>query len=190
MKRNEKLFVFTLILIATATVCKYFFGPNLAWSGFSPVIAIALFSGFIFKQKNSSFLLPLIALFASDVIIHILYTQQLFPYPGFYGGQWINYLILLSATLIGWLLKGRTIATLFAGALVAPTVFFLISNFNVWLGTSEVMYSKDGAGLIKCYTAALPFYKNALIATMFFVPSIAIVYNLLTRNKTALKLAA
>ena len=69
MKSNGRLIIFTLILIILATACKYFFGPELSWSGFSPVIAIALFAGFIMKQKDISFMLPLLALFISDAVI-------------------------------------------------------------------------------------------------------------------------
>ncbi len=188
MKINARLIVFTLLLIVLASVCKYYFGPSLEWSGFSPVIAIALFSGFIIKQRDTSFLLPLLALFISDVVIQFLYVQGQFKYPGFYGGQWKNYLILLSATVIGWLFKGRYYSSLLVGAIAAPTVFFLISNFNVWL-SAEVTYSRDFSGLITCYAAGLPFYKNALIATLVFLPGILLLYNYLTRNKAALTVA-
>ena len=105
MKINGRLIVFTLVLVAIATACKYFFGPDLDWSGFSPVIAIALFAGLIMKQKDMSFILPLLALFISDAVIQFLYSQDLFPYAGFYNGQWKNYLILMGATLLGWVLK-------------------------------------------------------------------------------------
>lgn len=189
MKNNGRLIVFTLILVALATACKFFFGPDLDWSGFSPVIAIALFSGFIIKQKDMSFLLPLLALFISDVVIQLLYTQGLFPYAGFYDGQLKNYAILLAATLIGWALKGRNISSLLTGAIAAPTVFFLLSNFGVWMGTTEVTYTKNFSGLMTCYAAGLPFYKNALIATLVFLPGILLVYNYLTRNKAALTTA-
>lgn len=183
---NKKIIVFTLILVALTTACKFFFGPDLDWSGFSPVIAIALFSGFIVKQKDLSFILPLLALFISDIIIHFLYTQNLFPYAGFYGGQWKHYLILLVATLIGWMLKGRSNASLLAGSVIAPTVFFLMSNFVVWLGTTGAVYSKDFNGLMTCYAAGLPFYKNALIATLVFLPAILVLYNYMTRKKAVL----
>ena len=186
MKINARLIVFTLLLIVLATVCKYFFGPNLDWSGFSPVIAIALFSGFIVRQKDTSFLLPLLALFISHVVIQFLYMQDIFPYAGFYGGQWKHYLILLVATLIGWMLKGRSNASLLAGSVIAPTVFFLMSNFAVWLGTTEAVYSKDFNGLMTCYAAGLPFYKNALIATLVFLPAILLLYNYMTRKKAVL----
>ena len=185
---NGRFIVFTLILISLATACKYFFGPELAWSGFSPVIAIALFSGFIIRQKDISFLLPLIALFISDAVIQLLYEKNLFPYAGFYSGQWKNYLILLTATLIGWALKGKKTGNLIAEVVGAPTVFFLLSNFGVWM-SQDVIYPKNFNGLMSCYAAGLPFYRNSLIATLLFLPLILFAYNYLTRKKAAFTLA-
>jgi len=189
MKSNGRLLIFTLLLVAVATACKYFFGPDLDWSGFSPVIAIALFAGFIMRQKDMSFLLPLVALFISDAVIHYLYTQDLFPYPGFYSGQWKNYLVLLAATLIGWALKGRNYTSLLAGTIAAPTVFFLVSNFMVWMASTEIIYAKSFNGLLTCYEAGLPFYRNSLVATLVFLPVILVAYNYLAKKKAALKLA-
>ncbi len=131
MKINSRQILFTGILVLLATACKYFFGPDLDWSGFSPVIAIALFSGFIMKERNLSFVLPFVALLLSDVFIQFLYSADLFPYAGFYSSQWINYAILLASTLIGWMLKGRNLASLATGAIAAPTAYFLISNLSV-----------------------------------------------------------
>jgi hypothetical protein len=189
MKSNGRLLVFTLLLVAVATACKYFFGPDLDWSGFSPVIAIALFAGFIIRQKDMSFLLPLVALFISDAVIQYLYTQDLFPYAGFYSGQWKNYLVLLAATLIGWALKGRNYTSLLAGTIAAPTVFFLVSNFMVWMASTEIIYAKSFNGLLTCYEAGLPFYRNSLVATLVFLPVILVAYNYLAKKKAALKLA-
>jgi hypothetical protein len=141
------------------------------------------------KQKDMSFLLPLAALFISDLFIQGLYSIGEFDYPGIYSGQWKNYLILMTAVLIGWGLKGKKISRLFAGAFVAPTIFFLISNFMVWAASTEVMYPKSFGGLLLCYEAGLPFYKNALIATMLFLPVILIGYNYMTKKKAALTLA-
>jgi len=188
MKQNGRLVIFTLILVALATACKYFFGPDLDWSGFSPVIAIALFSGFIMNQRDISFVLPLLALFLSDVVIQFLFSQGLFPYAGFYSGQWINYLILLGATLVGLALKGRSFKTLMAGTIAAPTLFFIVSNFLVWTGPYNI-YPKNFSGLMTCYEAGLPFYRNSLIATLVFLPVILVAYNFLTKKKAVLTLA-
>lgn len=189
MKNKRSLIFFTSILIILATACKYFFGPNLDWSGFSPVIAIALFAGFIIKEKDMSFLLPLLALFISDALIQLLYTQDLFPYAGFYSHQLKNYLILFTATMIGWLLKGRSYGSLLAGAIAAPTLFFLLSNFSVWLTAGEVIYTRDFTGIMTSYAAGLPFYKNALMATLVFLPGILLTYNYMMRKKAELRVA-
>jgi hypothetical protein len=188
MKLNGKLILFTILLVIITTACKFFFGPDLAWSGFSPVIAIALFSGFMIREKNMSFLMPLFALFLSDLFIQLLYIQGAFPYEGLYSGQWKNYLVLLATTLLGWGLKGKSYASLALGGVAAPTVFFLVSNFMVWSGSYST-YTKDFNGLMNCYEAGLPFYRNALIATLVFLPSILVAYNFINRKKVELKLA-
>ncbi|MFM2338232.1 MAG: hypothetical protein RL115_1425 [Bacteroidota bacterium] len=187
MNRNN-LYLALGMVIATVA-CKLAFGNNLSWSGFSPVIAIAVFSGFISHEKNNSFILPLLALLVSDVVIQILHTQDLFPYAGFYAGQWKNYLLLLSCTFIGWILKGKSYSSLLAGGLAAPTLYFLVSNFMVWYGLTEVVYTRDAKGLMNCYTAALPFYRNALAATLVFLPLILVSYNMLSKKKSSLVLA-
>jgi hypothetical protein len=152
------------------------------------VIAIALFSGFIIKQKDASFLLPLLALFISDVAIQILYNQGLFDYPGFYRGQWKNYTILLLLTIIGWAFKGRSYSRLIAGGLTGAVVFFLVSNFMVWNGAGvEAMYPKTFSGLMLCYEAGLPFFRNSVVATLVFLPAISFAYNLMTQHKTEVR---
>lgn len=188
MKLNGRLILFTAILVILTTACKFFFGPDIAWSGFSPVIAIALFSGFMITERKMTFLLPLFALFLSDLFIQLLYVQGSFPYEGLYSGQWKNYLVLLATTLLGWGLKGRSYASLGLGAVAAPTVFFLVSNFMVWNGSYST-YSKDFNGLMICYEAGLPFYRNALVSTLVFLPGILVVYNYISRNRVTLKLA-
>lgn len=188
MKINGRLILFTLILVAITAGCKVAFGANFDWSGFTPIFAIALFSGLIIRQRDFSFLFPLVALFLSDLTIQILYSKGLFPYQGFYDGQWINYLILLSATLIGWALRGNNYLKLGVGAIAAPTLFFLISNFQVWAGP-QTSYPKNFSGLMTCYEAGLPFYKNALIATLVFLPGILLLYNYMMRKKMELTIA-
>ena len=187
MKLNSRMILFTLLLVILTTVCKFFFGPELAWSGFSPVIAIALFSGFIIKEKDISFLMPLLALFLSDLCIQLLYNGGLFPYPGFYTGQWKNYLILIAATLLGWSLKGRNYSTLAIGTVAAPTLFFLISNFLVW-NAGYATYTKDFNGLLHSYEAGLPFYRNSLIATTLFLPVIILGYNWMMKKTVEMRL--
>jgi len=44
--------------------------------------------------------------------------------------------------------------------------FFLISNFGVWLGGR--LYPPTWVGLITCYAAALPFYRNSLLSSVVY----------------------
>ncbi len=190
MKEKTRLMLFTVFLVIIATACKLIFAPKLDWSGFSPILAISLFSGMMIKDKNSSFILPLAALFMSDVLIQVFYKVGLFPFAGFYSRQLINYGLLLLATLIGWALKGRNFGSLFTGIVAAPTVFFLLSNFSVWTSTGAYqIYPKTFAGLMASYVAGLPFYERSLVATLVFLPVVMIAYNLIVKRRTALVLA-
>ena len=188
MKLTNRSIIFTLFLIVLAVATKLIFASQLVMGGFTPIFAIALFSGMIVKNKNAAFLLPLIALFVSDVVIEILFRTNNFAFKGFYKGQIFNYALLLGTALIGWALRGKNYASIALGAVAAPTFFFLVSNFTVWLA-STITYSKDVSGLIACYVAGLPFYKNEIIATFFFLPVIMFAYNYIVLQKSKLVIA-
>lgn len=49
-----------------------------------------------------------------------------------------------------------------AGVVGSATSFFVLSNFVVWMGG---LYAHTLAGLMACYGAALPFYRNDLVST-------------------------
>ena len=51
----------------------------------------------------------------------------------------------------------------------APTLFFIISNFIVWL-TSGGAYPYTISGLLYCYEMGIPFYRHHLVSTMIFTP--------------------
>ena len=50
-----------------------------------------------------------------------------------------------------------------AGVVLGPTSFFIVSNYAVWVGSD--MYPHTMSGVIACYAAALPFYRNDLLST-------------------------
>ena len=76
---------------------------------------------------------------------------------------WYAAVCLLSSSF----LHGRSGALrVGVGAVASATGFFLISNAAVWLpGT---MYPRTGAGLLACYAAGVPFYRNDLVSTLLF----------------------
>jgi hypothetical protein len=67
------------------------------------------------------------------------------------------------------LFRKITVLRVAAGAIAAPTSFFLLSNFAVWMGG---MYTHTLSGLAQCYTMALPFYRNDLASTTLTVAAL------------------
>ena len=72
---------------------------------------------------------------------------------------WYGAVCLLGSALLRKVTGLRVAASVFASA----TGFFVLSNLVVWVGSG--MYPHTGAGLLACYTAALPFYGNDLVST-------------------------
>lgn len=188
MKLNTRSILFALVLVIATTAIKFICAPVLGLSGFTTIIAVALFAGMSTKDKDASFLLPLVALLVSDIIIEILHQSNVFAFKGFYKYQFLNYGLLLITTLIGWGLKGKKVSSVLVASFAAPTVFFLLSNFSVWF-FSTTMYTKDFSGLMLCYEMGLPFYRNALVSTILFVPAIIFTYNLIVNRKKNIVLA-
>ena len=118
---------------------------------FTPVGAMALFSGAIIKDRRLAFAFPLLALFAGDLFV------------GFYKPSLmlIVYASFLLSVGIGLSLRRRRTTLRIAGAtLLGSAQFFLVSNFAVWWLLDS--YPKTGAGLASCYAAGLPLFKNTL----------------------------
>jgi hypothetical protein len=117
---------------------------------FSPIPAMALVGGACFVQKRWAFVVPLAALFFSDVLLGLHRTV-----PFVYGS------FALIVCLGFWLRTRRTAVPIACAALVASVLFFIITNFGVWL--FETMYPKTLEGLLLCYLAAVPFFGNTLL---------------------------
>lgn len=52
-----------------------------------------------------------------------------------------------------------------SGALFSAFIFFIITNFGVWL---QGLYGYSFNGLITCFTLAIPFFAYTLISTVIF----------------------
>lgn len=124
---------------------------------FTPIAAIALFGGVYFSKKTA-LILPLAAVIISDIFI------------GYYNiGLMISvYLIFLLVVILGfWLKKNKKWYTILGSSLSASVLFFILTNFAVWVFT--VWYPKNIPGLTECYLMALPFFKNTLLGDMIYV---------------------
>jgi len=124
--------------------------PNL-----TSVAAVALFGGAYLADKRLAFLVPLGALFLSDLIL------------GSYQHMEVVYASFALIVCIGlWLQRRRTILHIAGAALAGSVLFFLITNFGVWWFQSLYPHTLDG--LIACYVAAIPFFRNTLLGDQLY----------------------
>lgn len=122
---------------------------------FAPIGAIALFSGALFTSRTWSMLAPLLIMFISDLILGL---HTLIP---------TIYALFLLTTLIGNQLRDKiTIPNVMGASLLSSILFFIGSNFMVWLGSTY--YSQDLGGLIHCYVMAIPFFHWTVLGDLFY----------------------
>lgn len=122
---------------------------------FTPIGAMALFSGATFRQRWMKFTFPLAALFAGDVFV------------GFHRLTLVVYLSFLVSVAIGmWIGEERKLARLAGGTFLGALQFLLVTNFAVWAAFAT--YPKSFAGLLVCYAAGVPFFWNTLAGDAFY----------------------
>lgn len=122
---------------------------------FSPIAALALFAGASFASKRAALLVPLVALFLSDLVL------------GFYPLAPVVYGSFALIACLGFWLRPRQSAvhigtTAFAGAVL----FFVLTNFGVWAFGN--WYPRTWAGLAACFVAAIPFFRNTLASDLCY----------------------
>jgi len=151
----------------------------------TPMGAMFLFSGATFRDKRLSLLVPLGALMISDFAVDRLVYHGTYLHAWFTPYTWAGFLLV---GLIGWLLRSRLSVGRVAGASLASSlVFFLVSNFGVWTGWQ--MYPPTYRGLIDCYVAAVPFFRNTVVGDLIFAGVMFGAYTWLRHRRPALAAA-
>lgn len=166
MNRNVALIFAVMILVGAAyRMVPYTVRPE--WLG-APQLAMAIFAGAVIKDRKWAFALPLFSMLASDLLMEMLHTFNSSYFPGFYKGQFTNYLLIVGMTVIGFFMNQRKVSHVVAGALAAPLVYFALSNFLVWTGGGGYNRPKTFEGLMMVYTDGLPFLKTSILGTAVF----------------------
>ena len=152
---KKEIFPISLILIlAFARLIPH--PPN-----FTPIIAVALVSGYFFKNINLSLLILLVAMLLSDLFI------------GFYENMIFVYASLLLITFVFHKISKKiNFKNLFIYCFAGSLIFFIVSNFGVWVlgspGVLDVAYERNLSGLVECYILAIPFFGNTFLSTLIF----------------------
>lgn len=124
-------------------------------ANFVPVAAVALFGGALLPRRWA-IVVPVAAMVASDLIVGlhplVMYTWGSFALIAFASSKWLSQ---------------ATVTRVGLSSLGASVVFYLVTNFGVWL--QGLMYPMTTAGLVHCYVNALPFFRNTLAGDLFYV---------------------
>lgn len=170
-----RLITLTSIVLATAL---FRLIPH--WPNFTPVAALALFGAATFERKWLGLVAPLAAMLLSDTLI------------GFHSSMGAVYVSFGMTWLLGmWALRQPTATRIASASIASSVLFFLITNFAVWYGST--FYPQTLAGLMSCYTAGLAFYDgtsfflNGLLGDLFFCGTLFGGYYLLQQRFTVLK---
>lgn len=163
---------------------------------FTPIGAMGLFGAAYFSKRWLAFAVPFAAMWVSDLILdNIVYAQY---YEGFqwFGHVWV-YLSFALIVLLGFaLLRKVKISNLLLASLSASALFYLVTNFGVWLHSP--LYPQNIAGLLGCYTAGLPFMSmelapplgfllNGVLGDLFYTGALFGVYELVKARIPALQ---
>lgn len=120
----------------------------------TPVMAIALFGG-TYLSRRWAILLPLAIVAISDVWLG-WHNTILFTWGAF----------VLTGLTAWWVRQRPSPSRIVAGSLGGSLLFFVLTNFGVWL-VGE-LYPRTAAGLWACYVAAIPFFRSTLLGDLVY----------------------
>lgn len=152
MKTNKAMLASFASLVAFLVLARIIPHPP----NFTPVLGMAIFAPFIFRDLFVAIALPLAAMVVSNLIL------------GFHSSMfWVFLSIGLITACAHWAKMHAPTLMKTASMVVAGTFsFFVITNFAVW--ATGGLYPMTLEGLIACYIAAIPFYGNTLLSTALF----------------------
>lgn len=118
---------------------------------FTSLLALSFYIPALFGRKH---ILSIIICFMLTDLIIGFHTTTLFTWG--------------SVAIIGYFSHYflKSISTRLFGVFSATLIFFIISNFGVWM--SSILHGNYNLNLLETYFIAIPFYGNTLISTIVF----------------------
>jgi len=144
-------FLIAAAMILLAAVLRILPHPR----NFTPVGAMAIFSGSLFRNRLVAYLLPLAALLAGDAFV------------GLYKLMFIVYVSFALSVAIGrWLGQSPTVVRIGGAVFLGALQFFLVTNLAMWLLSD--FYAKTLSGLSACFANAVPLFWNTLAGDLVY----------------------
>lgn len=150
---NKKKIAVVVGLIIAVVAMRLLFN-EMKWFNIFPIAALGIFIGSTFKNKQTPFLILMGAMVLTDVAFALFVPEMAAPLT---WALFLKYaavgLVVLMGTKLNPAKMGRALGFTLGGTLV----FWIVSNFGVW---AAGYYGFSWAGLVECYTAAIPFYQK------------------------------
>src|SRR6266581_1540847 len=148
---NKPRYIMLVTMVLAAAASRLFPHPP----NFTPIAVIALFGGAQFSNKRAALLVPLAGLFLSDLAL------------GFYAITPVVYGSFALTVCLGfWVRRRHSVQRIVFAAAASAILFFVLTNFGVW--ALDNLYTKTMAGLVNCYVAAIPFFRNMLLGDLVY----------------------
>jgi hypothetical protein len=180
MEIRHHLTRFTLasLLVLAITACRFLpyavpaSHPLQDWLwGFTPLWAVMLFGVAQFSPMWLGWVVPFFAMLISDLILHFTGLA-----PTTLMGRLLIYSLMMAIGGLGLVVRRRkTVPVIAAAGLGSSLLFFLTSNFLVWLNSATglesgqgIVYERSLPGLLQCYLMGLPFLRNDILSTGFY----------------------
>ncbi|MDB5183124.1 MAG: hypothetical protein JWO47_908 [Candidatus Saccharibacteria bacterium] len=158
MSQKTKYALFIIALVTAGVTARLL--PHAA--NFVPISAL-VFLAAAYLPRKLALVVPLSIMILSDLVIGlhplIMYTWGSFVLIGIVGS------FVYKKYQNRWHLAGL--------GPVASVIFFVVTNFGVWL--QGRMYEHSFAGLMRCFTMAMPFFRSTLLSDIAFTPLLFIV---------------
>lgn len=161
---DEKIWL-AIALIAVGALSRLVELPG----NFAAIGAVALFGGAYIGNKNLAFIVPITALFLTDLVIGL--------HPDLFA-VYFSYVIIVAIGM--YLRKNPGVVSTLTASVVSSLLFFILTNFSVWV--TGTLYPKTFDGLILCYTMAIPFFRNTFAGDLIFTAVLFGTYELARRR--------
>jgi Family of unknown function (DUF6580) len=134
--------------------------PHPDWFNFTAVGGALLYFGA--RRPLRQIWVPVLLLMATDYYLTVFF----YSYPFHISAYLLTWAWYAAVIVLGQILLSRktTVSRVAAGIALAPTSFFLITNFAAWFAMPQ-LYPRSLAGIGLSYAAGLPFYRNDLLST-------------------------
>ena len=161
MKKNLFLIVLFIAIIIFGRILPHPYN-------FTPLIAVTLLSSYSISNKFLAIIIPVVGFWLSDLFMNNhIYAGYFADFTVFNSGMiWTYGAIVLVALMGSSFLNKITTGKVVLASLSGSTIFYLISNFGVW--AFSPMYAKTLAGVVQCYSLALPFYGTSLMGDLVY----------------------